>query len=334
MQNTLKSMNALEWGMLFALSLLWGGSFFFVGIAIREVPVFTLVTVRVLGGALILCGWLAWRGQSRNGQSRNGQPQGGQSRSGPARSDMQWPRSWAAWRAFFVMGLLNNAIPFSLIAWGQSHIPSGLASILNATTPLWTVLFAHFIADGERLTPARLLGLLAGLGGVMVLIGPRAFAFDGGGLVAWLAPCAVLLATCSYAAAALYGRRFKRMGIAPLLPAAAQGLMAACVMLPLALLLDQPWTLPLPSPQALAALLGLGLFSSALGYALYFRILDSAGATNINLVTFLIPPSAILLGIAFLGESLAPQHLAGMALIGLGLAAIDGRLLRYFKLAR
>ncbi len=314
MQTAAKAMNALEWGMLFALSLLWAGSFFFVGIAIREVPVFTLVTARLLGGALILCGWLAWRGQSRR--------------------DMQWPRAWAAWRAFFVMGLLNNAIPFSLIAWGQAHIPSGLAAILNATTPLWTVLFAHFLADGERLTPARLLGLLAGLAGVMVLIGPQAFAFKAGGeLSDWLAPCAVLLATCSYAAAALYGRRFKRMGIPPLLPAAAQGLMAACVMLPLALLLEQPWTLPPPSPRALAALLGLGLFSSALGYALYFRILDSAGATNINLVTFLIPPGAILLGIGFLGESLAPQHLAGMALIGLGLAAIDGRLLCYFKRA-
>lgn len=321
MQNAPKTMNALEWGMLLALSLLWGGSFLFVGIAIREVPVFTLVTARVLGGALILCGWLAWRGQSQSGQSQSSQ----------SRSDMQWPRSWAVWRAFFVMGLLNNAIPFSLIAWSQSHIPSGLAAILNATTPLWTVLYSHFAADGERLTPARLLGLLAGLAGVLVLIGPRAFAFDGGGLTAWLAPCAVLLAACSYTVAALYGRRFKRMGIAPMLPAAAQGLMAAMVMLPAALLLEQPWSLPQPSPQALAALLGLALFSSAMGYSLYFRILDSAGATNINLVTFLIPPSAILLGLAFLGESLEPQHVAGMLLIGLGLAAIDGRLLRAFK---
>ncbi|MBX3456624.1 EamA family transporter [Ferrovibrio sp.] len=305
-----RPMNALEWGMLLTLSLLWSGSFFFVAIAIREVPVFSLVTARLLGGALILCSWLAWRG-------------------------IRWPREWAAWRAFFVMGLLNNAIPFGLIGWSQNHIPSGLASILNATTPLWTVLFAHFVAADERLTPAKLLGLLAGILGVMVLIGPQAFAFkDGGNLTDWLAPCAVLLATCSYAVGALYGRRFNRMGIQPMLPAALQGLMASSLMLPAALLLEHPWTLPMPSPQALASLAGLGLFSSALGYALYFRILASAGATNINLVTFLIPPTAILLGIGFLGESLAPQHIAGMALIGLGLAAIDGRLLRYFKVAR
>lgn len=293
-------MGTREWAMLIALSVLWGGSFFFVGVAVREVPPLSLVLARVGIAALALWAVLAVTGA-------------------------RMPRVPGLWAAFLGMGLLNNALPFALIVWGQQHIASGLAAILNATTPLFTVLVAHLLTADERLTPAKAAGVAMGLLGVALMLGTEVLAGLGLGGAAQLA---CLAAALSYALAGVFGRRFRRMGVPPLASAAGQVTASSLILLPLALMVEQPWALPVPGAASWAAMLGLGLFSTALAYILYFRILAAAGATNLALVTFLVPVSAILLGALVLGERLEPRHFGGMALIGAGLALIDGRLLR------
>jgi len=293
-------MGPLEWTLLLTLSVLWGGSFFFAEVALEALPPLSVVFARVAIGALALLALVRAAG-------------------------LRLPREPALWRAFFAMGALNNVIPFSLIVWGQTAITGGLAAILNATTPLFTVLLAHRLTRDERLTPAKLAGCLIGFLGVAVMIGPEAL----GGLgVAVLAQLAVLGAALSYACAGIYGRRFRNTP--PLITAAGQVTASSLLLCPLALAVDQPWALSMPGPQTLAALLGLGLLSTAAAYVIYFRILATAGATNLLLVTFLIPVSAILLGVLLLSERVTAPQLAGMGLIALGLAAIDGRVLRWF----
>lgn len=294
-----RRLSLLDWLLLLALSILWGGSFFFVGVAVEALPPFTIVLLRVVIAAVAL--HIVLRA---------------------TRTAMPW--DGGPWLAFFGMGLLNNAIPFSLIVWGQTQIASGLASILNATTPLFTVLVAHALTADERLTKGRIAGVLLGLAGVVVLIRPQALAGLGQDVLAQLA---ILGAALSYGFAAIFGRRFKRMGVAPLATAAGQVTASSLMLLPVTVLIDRPWQLDGPGLEIWAAILGLALLSTALAYVLFFRILASAGAVNLMLVTFLIPVSAIMLGSAFLGEALAPSDFMGMALIGLGLAAIDGRLL-------
>jgi drug/metabolite transporter (DMT)-like permease len=224
------------------------------------------------------------------------------------------------------MGGLNNLIPFSLIFWGQTQIEGGLASILNATTPLWTVLAAHLLTRDEKLTANRLGGVGLGLVGAVIVIGPGSLTRLG---LDALAQLAVVGAAVSYAFAGIYGRRFK--GRPPLVIAAGQLTASTVMMLPVALIVDRPWMLPAPGPATWGAVVGLAILSTAVAYVIYFRILATAGATNLLLVTFLIPVSAILLTATFLGERLDPGHFAGMALIGLGLTAIDGRPLRRLR---
>lgn len=290
-------MSAAAWGMLIVLSVLWGGSFFFNGVAVRELPTFTVVVSRVTIAATILWSVILLTGQPL-------------------------PRGRAVWAAFFGMGILNNVIPFSLIVWAQGHIPSGVASILNATTPLFGVVVAHMLTTDEKLTPPRLFGVLAGLVGVAVMMGGAALGRLGTDTVADLA---CLGAALSYAFAGVFGRRFRRMGVAPIAAATGQVTASSVVLMPIMLMVDRPWTEPWPSAAAIGAILGLAALSTALGYILFFRVLAAAGAINIMLVTLLVPVSAILLGVAVLGEAILPRHLAGMALIALGLAAIDGR---------
>lgn len=237
----------------------------------------------------------------------------------------------APWRSFFAMGALNNALPFSLIFRGQTHIASGLASILNATTPLFTVVVAHLLTDDEKMTGAKVAALLAGIAGVGVLIGPFAFAQPNDGLWGELA---CLGAALSYAFAGIYGRRFRTMGVAPLDAAAGQVTTSSLLILPIMLSVEQPWNGALPTVTVWAALAALALLSTALAYVLYFRILAAAGATTLLLVTFLIPVTSILLGAVFLQERLEPRHFAGMALIGLGLMVIDGRIGRLLHPAK
>jgi drug/metabolite transporter (DMT)-like permease len=295
-----RPMNAVEWGFLILLSMVWGGSFFFNQVAVAELPPLTIVAVRVAGAALILVAALPAFG-------------------------VALPRDGRVWAAFLTMGLLNNAIPFTLIVWGQTQIASGVAAILNASTPVFAVILAHFLTADEPMTARRLGGVLLGLGGVAAMVGGSAVEALGGEVLAKLA---VLGAATSYAVAGIYGRRFRAMGVAPMATATGQVAMSSLILIPLALVADRPWTLAAPSAAAVGSLAGIAAISTALAYVIYFRLLASAGATNLLLVTLLVPVTAILLGVAFLGEVLMPRHMAGMALIAAGLIAIDGRLFR------
>jgi len=292
--------NATEWALLLLLALLWGGTFFFAKLALAAIPPLTLVALRTGLAALALLGFLALGGRTL-------------------------PLSLRAWRGFLIMGLLNNAIPFALINWGQTQIDSGLAAILNATTPLFTVLLAHLVTADEKLTRNRIAGVLLGLAGVIVMIGPSALRGLG---LAGLGKLAVVSAALSYAGAGLFGRSLT--GLSPVVAACGMLVASALVMLPVALIVDGPAGLAAArsaGPPIWSALAGLALLSTALAYIVYFRILATAGATNLLLVTFLIPVSALVLGGLFLGERPGPGEFAGMALIFLGLVAVDGRLL-------
>lgn len=291
-------MGPAEWGMLIALSIVWGGSFYFFAVAASELPTFTIVLLRVGLGAAAL--WIVVLAMG-----------------------LRLPRQPAVWRSFLVMGLLNNAIPFSLIAWGQRAIAPGLASILNATTPFFTVLLANALTEDERLSWHRLAGAILGLAGVAMMMGLDAVA--GLGNTVW-AQLAIVTAAIAYAGASVFGRRFA--SVPPLITAAGQTSASSLLLLPLVLAVDMPWRLPLPGTEVVLAILGLAFLCTALAYVVYFTILRRAGATNIMMVTFLMPVSAIALGAMFLKERLGPQHLLGMIAIGLGLALIDGRLLR------
>ena len=235
------------------------------------------------------------------------------------------PSSPGLWGAFIIMGALNNLIPFSLIVWGQTHIESGLASILNAMTPIFSVVLAHFLAREERLTTNRITGVTIGWIGVAMLIGIESLRGFG---IEVMGQLAVVGATFSYACAAIYGRRFK--GINPLIVATGMLCGSTIMMTPLALVIEQPWNLS-PGITTLMALFGLAAVSTSLAYIIYFQVLATAGPTNLLLVTFLIPVSAILLGVVVLAERLAWNAFAGMGLIFIGPISIDGRLLKRFK---
>lgn len=292
------TMGRLEWLLLLTLSGLWGGSFIFNEVLLEQLQPLTIVLGRVGLAAFALNLLVVARG-------------------------LRMPRSGHAWLPFLIMGAINNMIPFSLIVWGQTRIGSSLAAILNATTPLFTVLVAHLLTRDERLTPRRLGGALLGFAGVIVLIGPGVLRGIDGQIVAQLA---VVGAALSYAFAGVFGRRFRHSP--PMITAAGQLTGSVLLMIPLALIVDRPWTEPVPEVKTWVAWLSLALLSSALAYVIYFRILATAGASNVILVTLLVPVSATVLALAFLGESIRRLEITGMALIALGLAVTDGRLLR------
>ncbi|MGB1111019.1 MAG: DMT family transporter [Gammaproteobacteria bacterium] len=293
-----KTMGVTEWGILILLSLLWGGSFFFIGVAVQALPPLTIVAVRVLIAATLLVLFIYLTGR-------------------------RLPSEWPVWRAFLVMGVLNNAIPFSLIVWGQTHIASGLAAILNAMAPVFAVVVAHYFTADEKLSGQRLLGVVLGFAGVVYLVGYGVLKGVGDTVLAELA---VVAAAFSYALAGVFGRRFASMGVPASATATGQLMASSLLLIPLALLVDQPWSLALPSVSVMAAVLALAVLSTAVAYILYFQLLRRAGATNLLLVTFLIPVSAIVLGITFLDETLYARHFMGMAMIAAGLLFIDGRL--------
>jgi len=294
-------MGLTEWALLIALSIIWGGSFFFFAIAVKALPVFSSVFLRVALGAVAL--WLiVWMAK------------------------LALPRDPLVWRNFLIMGLLNNVIPFSLIVWGQKELASGLAAVLNGTTPFFTVLVANAQTKDEKMTWNRLAGALVGLGGVAVMIGLGAVGTIGEAVGAQLA---VIGAALAYAFGSVFGRRFA--GLPPLLTATGQTTGSSLILLPFVLILDQPWTLAPPPLAVWLSIAGLAFLCTSLAYILYFTILKRAGATNLVLVTFLVPVSAIMLGVSFLGEALELRHFLGMTAIALGLALIDGRLLGFFN---
>ena len=287
-------MNLKVWGWLLALSVLWGGSFFFFKVLVDHYPPLTVVLGRVGLAAVLLNLWLWARGENM-------------------------PRGWRLWSEFLVVGVLNNVVPYTLIVFGETRISSGLASILNATTPIFTVLVAHVWTTNEKLSVAKAFGVAFGFAGVAALVGPGIYEL--GGDLAGEGAC--LLAALSYAVAGVYGRRFH--DVAPVKVATGQITASTLVLLPVTAFVDRPWTLPAPSVGDVLAWVALAALCTALAYVLYFRILAVAGATNLLLVTFLLPVSALSLGVLLLHETLSARTLAGLALIGMGLAAIDGR---------
>lgn len=293
-------MTARNWGLLLLLALLWGSSFFFYKVLVAVLPPVTVVLGRVGIAAIAMNLWLLAQGTVM-------------------------PSAPALWARFLLLGILNTVIPFILIAWGETRIASGMASILNATTPIFMGAVAHWGTDDEKLSLGKIAGIVLGIAGVVVLVGPDVF--RGAGYI-WGA-LAVIGASCAYGFGGVYSRRFK--DLPPLQAATGQITGAAIILLPLSLAADHPWTLPMPGWQVWASLLVIALVNTALAYFVFFKMLATVGVTYISLVTFLIPVIALLLGAWFLGEGVTAQALAGMAIIALGLAAIDGRL---FKLRR
>lgn len=291
-------MSGRLWLLLLLMSALWGGGFLFIKFALAGFAPLSVVAGRVGVGAVTLGIILAFSGQ-------------------------RLPREARVWRAFFIMGALNNLIPWMMVVWAQTQIPSGLAAILNAPTPMLTAVLAHMLTPDEKLTRQKFAGVFAGMLGVALVVGPGVLA---GVDTAVLAQITCLSATLSYAASGVYGRVFRSLAVQPVSAAFGQQLMVACVIVPLALVVDQPWNGPAPGMGAIAAVLALGIIATALPYILFYRILAEAGATNLMLVNLLIPGWAIVLGAIVLGERLAPTAFLGMAVVGLGLAVIDGRL--------
>ncbi len=291
-----------EWALLVTLSVLWGATFYFVEIALVDLPVFTLVAARVTPAAVVLVVVVYVTGH-------------------------RLPTCAGLWRAFLVMGVLNCLVPFSLIFWGQGRIEGGVAAICNAMTPLFTVVAAHFLGRDERLTAPRLVGVGLGLAGVALLVVPKVAhgAADGIGWVG-AGQLAVLAGAVCYAGAAVYGRRLR--ALPPAICAAGQLTATALLAVPLALVFDRPWTLE-PGTATVAAVAALALGGTAAGYVIYFRLLATAGATNVLLVTYLMPVTALILGAVLLAERPGWPALAGLALILAGISAIDGRMWRW-----
>lgn len=289
-----------DWLLLGLLSILWGGSFFFNGVVLKELPPLTVVFLRVVLAAVILLPLLrVYR--------------------------IALPVGVSGWTPFFAIGFFNNVLPFSLFAVAQTHIQSGLAAILNATTPLCTVVVMA-VAREEKLQARRIAGVVAGLIGVVILRS------DGVGLVAGqgIGILLCLAGALSYGISALLARRLLSNS-PPLGTAAFQMMASASMMAVVTGVIERPWQLPVPGTMIWLAVLGLATLSTALAYIVFFQIVRRSGATNVMLVTLLIPVTAILLGYLVLGETISPREIAGALVIGSALLLIDGRVLKFFQ---
>jgi drug/metabolite transporter (DMT)-like permease len=291
------------WLLIGILAILWGGAFFLIEVGLRSFPPITLVFIRV--GFAVPAMWLAMRIMGQ-----------------------RLPTDMRIWALLTVVGAFNCALPFTLFFWGQQYLDSSYAAILNATTPLWGVITAHFMTSDEKATPSRITGVLVGLAGIIVMVGPDAMNGLSDNL---LAQIACLISTVFYSLAAIFGRRLSQTALTPMAVATGQTMTAALLMVPIMLVVDQPWTMAMPRLDATLAGLALALISTALAYFLYFRLIDRSGASNAQLVAFLMPILAVILGIAFLGEHLNQGQIIGAVLIALGLVIIDGRLLARFR---
>jgi drug/metabolite transporter (DMT)-like permease len=295
-------MKRIDWLRLLILSLVWGGSFIFFRILAAQLPPMTTVFFRVAIGALAVLGFMRLDG---------------------AKLDL--PRS--EWPRLALLGLVNCTLPFCFYAWGETRVSAGLASIINATTPMFALAIAALIMRNEAMTAGRVIGLICGIVGVTVVVGPDVLvgADPLGELVCLAAPFC-------YGWAFQVARRVQ--GLNPASMAAGQLLFSALELLPLVLIFDQPWNLPMPTMTGWLAMAGLALLSTGFAYVVFFHVLASAGPTNLSLVTLLVPVTAVLLGWAFLDEAVAARALGGMALIALGLVAIDGRAISFFRVSK
>lgn len=286
-----KPSHAAEIALLLLLAALWGGSYTFIKIGVETIPPITLIAARTLIAGAILVAIIRWRGLSL-------------------------PRDVATWRLFLVQACLNSVLPFTLIAWAERSVDAGLATILNATTPVFVFLLTLAFAAQRMFELRKAFGVAAGLAGITLVVGIAALGGAGGELVPQLA---IVLATVCYACAALFGRNFG--GLDPLMPAAGSLLCGGAVLLPLSLAIDRPWTLA-PSQASILALLALAAFSTALAFAIYFRLIRTLGPVGTTSVSYLRVPFGVAIGIVFLGERLNPTAWIGLALVVVGVAAM------------
>ena len=294
-------MSLVEWSLMILLGALWGSSFLFNKIALRELPHFSLVCLRLILATAFLFLLTRAFGHSMR-------------------------QSWRTWRGLVMMGVLNNFLTFNFTTYGQTYISAGLAAILAASAPLFVVVLAHVFTHDEKMTRRKVAGVAAGIAGVAIIMGPDALRGIGDHVAAQFA---ILVSAAAMASAGIFGRRLKE--VPPVVSATGQAACSMLLMIPVALFFDRPWELAMPGATTWACVAGLAIIGSGISYVLYFRLLASVGATNVILVNLLTPVSAILLGVAFAGEHVEPRYLAGMLMIAAGLAAIDGRVLTWLR---
>ncbi|PTM43600.1 EamA family transporter [Bosea sp. 124] len=277
--------------LLLVLATLWGGSYTFIRIGVETIPPLTLIAARTLLAGAVLLMVIRWRG-------------------------LRLPRDLATWRLFLVQACLNSVVPFTLIAWAERSVEAGLATILSSTSPIFVVLLTGLSTSAVRLPPLRLVGIMAGLAGTVLIVGVQAMSGVGEQFSAQLA---LVAASLCYAGAALFGRHFK--GLDPIMPAAGSLVCGAIVLLPLSLMLDRPWTLA-PSAASVQALIALSLFSTALAFVIYFRLIARLGSVATTSVAYLRVPTGVVIGMVALGEALAPTAWAGLVLVVGGVLAM------------
>ncbi len=290
-------MKTRDWLFMIVLSMIWGSAFMFIKIALRELTPFWLLYVRLIMAVVFMVGvCLLMR--------------------------VSFPSGWRDWVAIGFLGVINTGFPFYLICWAQQHVDSSTASILNATSPVFAMILAHFFTDDEKLTTGRVAGVLTGVGGIVAMVWPS---LTRGIILAGMAQVAILGATFNYAVASIFARRFRNFSS---IMVTAVSLVGALVFLSPGVFLSSPPDLMALKPLTWFAVTMLGLMCTGIAYIIYFRIIASAGATNALLVTLMIPVNALLLGNLILGESLQFHNVIGMLLIFSGLLIIDGRLIR------
>lgn len=291
------TMTAQQWGLLVLIAVIWGMSFFFTKLALRELGPFTLVFYRLLLAASVTCMVLFLSGQ-------------------------RLPMDILSWRRFFMLGAFNACVPFTLVSIGQVYIDSSLASILNATAPIFTVIMAHYLTEDEKINAHRLAGVVLAFAGVVLLIGPGSLASMTSNYIGQLA---MFGAVMSYSYSSIYAKNVSDM---PILPTMTGTLVTACLLsYPLAFLLEYPLVTDIHAPT-IGAVLFISLMATSFAYLLYFHVIRTAGATNTLLLVFLIPVTAILMGVVILDESVDARMIAGMLIVFCALVLVDGRVLR------
>ena len=290
-QTALATSKAVDIVLLILLSTLWGASYTFIRVGVETIPPVTLIAARTLIAGLLLIGWMSVSGVSM-------------------------PRSWAVWKRLFVQASLNSVIPFTLIAWAEQYVEAGVATILNSTAPVFVFFVTWFLTKHEAVTTRKLVGVIAGLLGICLIIGFSALNGLGDQVLPQLA---IVAATICYAGAAIYGRSFQ--GLSPLVPAAGSLIAGAIVLIPISLIFDRPWALQ-PSFNSTAALLMLSVFSTAIAFVIYFRLVQTLGSVGTTSQAYLRVPIGVAIGAIFLGESLSPTIWMGLGCVVIGVAAM------------
>jgi drug/metabolite transporter (DMT)-like permease len=280
-----------ELALLVLLATLWGASYTFIKLGVESIPPVTLIAARTTIAAVVLLGVMRWRG-------------------------MAMPTDRAVWRRFLFQACLNSVIPFTLIAWAEQSLGAGLATILNSSAPIFAFILTRCLARQQSATGRQLFGVIAGMIGICLIVGVQALSGFGQQLTAELA---IVAATVCYAGAAIFGRKFQ--GLDPMLPATGSLLCGAIVLIPIGLVLDHPWTLA-PSGRSIMALLCLSLFSTALAFTLYFRLIQTLGTVGATAQAYLRVPIGVTIGVLFLGETLAPTIVIGLVCVLAGVAAM------------